>query len=101
MSMRFLFIITLLFSNYCFACDGFDLDSSGRVDIEGEMVIREGMQIRIFDYNDNSYHSSEVLTIYDFGRSVRFQIQDYELGKARTIQIDNAFINDINNFYGC
>ena len=71
------------------AWDGYDYDSGSFVEIEEGNLVREGLDIEIYDYNDGTYKDVEVESISDYGGTVEVEVYDYDTGEYRTFEMED------------
>ena len=98
--MKLLFcFISILLPLKVLAWSGYDYETGAYVDIGSGNLVRSGNEIEIYDYNDDSYHDVEVISV----SSNKVEVYDNETGDYRTLNMrtnaDIAAYNKILNEY--
>lgn len=79
-----LLLAPVLFSTQIFAWDGYDYDSSSYIEVESGTLVREGLDIDVYDYESGTYKTYEV----DSVDSGSLEVYDYESGEYRSFDMD-------------
>lgn len=79
----FITIFAILFSNISFAWIGYEDNSTNMIDIGQGNLVREGLIIEFFDFNENKIHEAEVISREYHGNMVELTLFDMELQKER------------------
>ena len=71
------------------AWTGYEDNSTNMIDIGKGNLVREGMIIEFFDFNENKIHEAEVILREYYGNVVELTLFDMELQKERIFLMEN------------
>ena len=71
------------------AWDGYDYDTESYIEIEEGNLVREGLDIEIYDYDAGEYRDVEVQDINRYGSTVEVEVYDYDTGEYRTFEMED------------
>lgn len=71
------------------AWTGYEDNSTNMIDIGKGNLVREGLIIEFFDFNENKIHEAEVILIKYHGNMVELALFDMELQKKRIFLMEN------------
>ncbi|MDA7705749.1 DUF5334 family protein [Rickettsiales bacterium] len=77
------FIIFFLNISPSFAWIGYEKDSTNMMEIGSGNLVREGLVIEFFDFNENKMHEAEVTQMQDDGNMIELTLFDVDLQKKR------------------
>lgn len=78
----------LFYSQSSIAWDGQDTDTGDAVEIGSGNLVREGLDIEVYDYGSGTYRDVTVESITDYGSSVDIEVYDNESGEYRTFEME-------------
>lgn len=84
-------LIALLLSIHgaAFAWGGYDYENGNHVEVERGNLVRQGREIEVYDYGENSgYKNFEVESIKRRGSKVELEVRDTSTGEYRTFEMD-------------
>ena len=90
-SYFFLLLIFLYFSlltKSALAWSGFDYQNNTSIDIGSGNLVRENLEVTIFDWSDNTYHQVEILVMNESFNGTRLEVRDLETGKKRIFEME-------------
>jgi hypothetical protein len=81
-----LFLFAL--SSNALAWSGFDHDNDTTIEIGPGNLVRENLEITIFDWKTNKYHEVEILEMENSFNATRIKVLDLETNKKRTFEME-------------
>ncbi|WP_085034081.1 DUF5334 family protein [Ensifer aridi] len=81
-------LVAAALSTHAFAWDGTDASTGGSVEIGKGNLVREGLDIEIYDYESGGYRDVTVEDINRTGSSVEIEVYDNESGEYRTLEME-------------
>jgi hypothetical protein len=72
-----------------FGWDGTDASMGGSVEIGKGNLVREGLDIEIYDYDSGGYRDVTVEDINRSGSGVEIEVYDNESGEYRTFEMED------------
>ncbi|ORE87723.1 DUF5334 family protein [Aurantimonas sp. 22II-16-19i] len=72
------------------AWDGVDTNSGDSVEIDRGNLVREGLDIEVYDHSTGEYHDVTVEGINRSGSSVDVEVYDNKTGEYRTFEMEDG-----------
>ena len=85
-----LLVISLFFiSKPSYSWDGYDHDHATSIEIGKGNLVREGLTIEFYDWNDDRYHIAKVLSQESSASGTELIVQDLYNNETRTFLMEN------------
>ena len=81
-------MLALILPTLSHAWDGYDYESGSYVEIGKGNLVREGLDIEIYDYDSGEYKDVEVQSINGNGSGAEVEVYDSDTGEYRTLDMD-------------
>ncbi|OIR25694.1 DUF5334 family protein [Bathymodiolus thermophilus thioautotrophic gill symbiont] len=87
--MKIILSVLLLIISYSVsAWDGYDHNTGNYVEIDKGNLVRQGNEIKYYDYETGEYKYGCVESVNSYGSSVEVEIYDYNTGECCTFEMD-------------
>lgn len=83
-----IFLFITLPPEKALAWSGFDYENNTSIEIGPGNLVRENMEVKIFDWSDSSYHDVEILIMEESFNGTRLEVKDLETGKKRVFEME-------------
>ncbi len=83
------FLVSIFTSTDSFAWTGYDNSDGSEIEIGGGNLVREGEEIKFYDWKSEEDRRAEVKSVEYLSNRVRLEIYDYFELKIRVFDMDN------------
>lgn len=83
------FLAAVMISSPTLAWDGTDVDSGGTIEIGKGNLVREGLDIEVYDYESGAYRDVTVEDMSRSGSNVEIEVYDSGSGEYRTFEMED------------
>lgn len=87
-NLIFTLLFTALFSNMCYAWDGYDYENGDFVEIDKGNNVKYGNDVEVYNYSDGKYYDVRVEDVNRLGNSVEVEVYNYDKDRYETYEMD-------------
>lgn len=84
-----LIVIFYLFAKSAHAWSGFDYENNATIEIGPGNLVRENLEVTIFDWSTDNYHEVEILNMQGSFNGTRLEVFDLETKTKRVFEMED------------